>query len=200
MVDSNPDAQQGPTGDAQTATAAEVGAAATPTQDAPSVDNQALQKLAEAMAQQLAVDAQKAVRDAQLRAAAEIDNIRKRTQRDIENAQRFALERFAGELLAVRDSLEIAVASHAKSPADSATLAAGQHATLQLLQKAFDKFAIQQISPVAVAFDPNLHEAVMNQPSASLPPGQVIDVLQPGYQLNGRLLRPARVIVAAAIE
>jgi molecular chaperone GrpE len=139
--------------------------------------------------------AQAAIRDAQLRAAAEVDNIRKRAQRDVENAQRFALERFAGELLAVRDSLELAVASGAK--ADAASLAAGQQATLQLLRKAFEKFAIQQISPRGGPFDPSLHEAVLSQPSSTVPGGHVIEVLQSGYQLNGRLLRPARVIVAA---
>jgi len=139
--------------------------------------------------------AQAAIRDAQLRAAAEVDNIRKRAQRDVENAQRFALERFAGELLAVRDSLELAVANGAQ--ADTASLVAGQQATLRLLQKAFDRFAIQQISPRGGPFDPSLHEAVLSQPSSTVPGGHVIEVLQSGYQLNGRLLRPARVIVAA---
>ena len=156
---------------------------------------------AEAVAAQLAAAqaaAQNAVRDAQLRAAAEVDNIRKRAQRDVENAQRFALERFAGELLAVRDSLELAVASGARGPADAATLAAGQQATLQLLQKAFEKFSIVAINPQAAAFDPALHEAVMSQETSAVPAGHVLEVLQPGYQLNGRLLRPARVIVARA--
>jgi molecular chaperone GrpE len=142
-------------------------------------------------------EAQKAIRDAQLRAAAEIDNVRKRAQRDVENAQRFALERFAGELLAVRDSLELAVASGARGQVDAASLAAGQQATLQLLQKAFEKFSIVPINPQA-AFDPTLHEAVMSQESTEAPAGQVLEVLQAGYQLNGRLLRPARVIVARA--
>lgn len=153
---------------------------------------------AEARAGAAVAEAQKAIRDAQLRAAAEIDNIRKRAQRDVENAQKFALERFAGELLAVRDSLELAVASGASGQADAATLAAGQQATLQLLAKAFEKFDVQQINPRGAAFDPQLHEAVLSQPSSTVPAGHVIEVLQAGYQLNGRLLRPARVIVAAA--
>ena len=154
--------------------------------------------VAQAAAQDAALEAQKAIRDAQLRAAAEIDNIRKRAQRDVESAQRYALERFAGELLAVRDSLELAVASGARGQADAASLAAGQQATLQLLQKAFEKFAILPINPQSVAFDPALHEAVMSQETAAVPAGQVVEVLQAGYQLNGRLLRPARVIVARA--
>ena len=143
-----------------------------------------------------ALQASAAARDAQLRAAAELDNVRKRAQRDIENAHRFALEKFAGELLGVRDSLELA-AQNAGS-ADAASLAAGQQATLQLLAKAFERFSIQRIDPLGAPFDPSLHEAVVMQESATARPDSVLQVLQSGYQLNGRLLRPARVIVARA--
>jgi molecular chaperone GrpE len=143
-------------------------------------------------------ESQRAVRDAQLRAAAEIENIRKRAQRDVESAQRFALERFAAELLGVLDSLELGIANGAQ--ADAASLLAGKQATLKLLQKAFEKFSIVQINPRDVAFDPTLHEAVLGQESATVPAGQVLEVLQSGYQLNGRLLRPARVIVSKAPE
>jgi molecular chaperone GrpE len=135
-------------------------------------------------------------RDAQLRALAELENVRKRSQRDVENAQRFALERFAAELLGVRDSLELAAQSAAS--ADAASLAAGQQATLQLLGSAFDRFGIQRIDPAGAPFDPTLHEAVAMQESADVPPDSVLKVLQSGYQLNGRLLRPARVVVARA--
>ena len=135
-------------------------------------------------------------RDAQLRALAELENVRKRAQRDIENAQRFALERFATELLGVRDSLELAAQS--AGTADARSLAAGAQATLQLLASAFDRFAIQRIDPLGAPFDPTLHEAVAVQESASVPPDSVLQVLQSGYQLNGRLLRPARVVVARA--
>ena len=143
-----------------------------------------------------AVQASGAARDAQLRGAAELDNVRKRAQRDIENAHRFALERFAGELLGVRDSLELAAQSAAT--ADAAALAAGQQATLQLLAAAFEKYSIQRIDPAGAIFDPALHEAVAVQESATARPDSVLQVLQSGYQLNGRLLRPARVIVARA--
>ena len=143
-----------------------------------------------------AVQASAAARDAQLRSAAELDNVRKRAQRDIENAHRFALERFAGELLGVRDSLELAAQSAAG--ADAQALAAGQQATLQLLAAAFEKFSIQRIDPLGANFDPSLHEAVAVQDSAVARPDSVLQVLQSGYQLNGRLLRPARVIVARA--
>jgi molecular chaperone GrpE len=137
-----------------------------------------------------------AARDAQLRALAELDNVRKRAQREVDNAQRFALERFAAELLPARDSLELAVQSSAQ--ADAASLVAGQQATLQLLNKAFDKFSIQRVDPQGAVFDPALHEAVLAQDSTTVAPGTVLQVLQSGYQLNGRLLRPARVIVARA--
>lgn len=137
-----------------------------------------------------------AARDAQLRALAELDNVRKRAQREIDNAQRYALERFAAELLPARDSLELAVQSSAQ--ADTASLVAGQQATLQLLGKAFDKFSIQRVDPQGAPFDPAQHEAVLAQESTAVAPGTVLQVLQSGYQLNGRLLRPARVIVAKA--
>lgn len=137
-----------------------------------------------------------AARDAQLRALAELDNVRKRAQRDIENAQRFALERFASELLGVRDSLELAVQS--AGTADANSLEQGLQATLQLLAKAFERFSIVRLDPLGENFDPTLHEAVAVQESADFPPDTVLQVLQSGYQLNGRLLRPARVIVARA--
>lgn len=133
-------------------------------------------------------------REQVLRAAAELDNIRKRAARDVEQAQRFALERFAQELLAVADSLELAVANGAS--ADAASLAAGQEATLRLLVSAFGRFSIQPIDPAGAPFDPEKHEAMAMQPSSTAEPGSVLQVVQRGYELNGRLLRPARVIVA----
>ena len=135
-------------------------------------------------------------RDLYLRAAAELDNVRKRAQRDIENAHRFALERFAGELLPVHDSLALGVASGAN--ADAATLLAGQQATLKLLDRAFEKFSIAPIDPSGQRFDPSLHEAVLIQESGEAAPDTVLTVVQSGYELNGRLLRPARVVVARA--
>jgi molecular chaperone GrpE len=135
-------------------------------------------------------------RDQVLRAAAELDNMRKRAARDVEQAQRYALERFAQELLAVADSLELAVASGDK--ADATSLVAGQAATLRLLTSAFGKFAIQSIDPAGAPFDPERHEAMAMQPSTTAEPGSVLQVVQRGYELNGRLLRPARVIVARA--
>jgi molecular chaperone GrpE len=137
-------------------------------------------------------------RDQYLRALAELDNVRKRAQRDIEGAHRYALEGFAGELLAVRDGLEQAVRQGAQ--ADAATLLAGQEATLKLLDRAFDKVSIKTLNPVGEKFDPALHEAILMQPSDSAAPDSVLQVVQTGYELKGRLLRPARVIVAKAAD
>ena len=134
-------------------------------------------------------------REQVLRTAAEVDNIRKRAARDVEMAHKYALEKFALELLPVRDSLELAVTSGGN--ADAAALAAGQEATLKLLARAFEKFSLQVIDPRGAPFDPEKHEAMVMQPSSVAEPGSVLQVIQPGYELNGRLLRPARVIVAS---
>jgi molecular chaperone GrpE len=124
-----------------------------------------------------------------LRAVADLDNVRKRAQRDIESANRYGLEKLAQELLPVRDSLELAVQNAARS--DVQHLVAGQQATLALLAKALEKFGVRVIDPQGEPFDPEWHEAMMTQE-----PNSVLQVVQPGYELNGRLLRPARVIVA----
>ena len=132
-----------------------------------------------------------------LRAVADLDNVRKRAARDIEAANRYGLEKFAAELLPVRDSLELAVQNAEKS-VDVRSLKQGQEATLQLLVKALEKLGIVTINPVGEPFDPARHEAMLAQPSSTAEPNSVLQVVQPGYELNGRLLRPARVIVAKA--
>jgi molecular chaperone GrpE len=132
-----------------------------------------------------------------LRAVADLDNIRKRAQKDIEAANRYGLEKFAQELLPVRDSLELAVQT-AEKAADVRSLKQGQEATLQLLVKALEKLGIVTINPVGEPFDPSRHEAMLAQPSNTAEPNSVLQVVQPGYELNGRLLRPARVIVSKA--
>jgi molecular chaperone GrpE len=137
-----------------------------------------------------------AQRDQYLRSVAELDNVRKRAAREVENANRYGLEKFAVELLPVMDSLELAVSNAAR--ADAKSLVQGQEATLQLLFKAFAKLNIQEIDPVGEPFDPARHEAVMTQESKTAEPNTVLQVVQRGYELNGRLLRPARVIVARA--
>jgi molecular chaperone GrpE len=131
-----------------------------------------------------------------LRAVAELDNVRKRAQRDIEAANRYGLEKFAAELLPVKDSLELAVANAGR--ADARSLREGQEATLQLLARALEKLGVTLIDPLGEPFDPTRHEAMMTQESTTAEPNSVLQVVQPGYELNGRLLRPARVIVARA--
>ncbi len=133
-----------------------------------------------------------------LRAAAELENVRKRAARDIENAHKFALERFATELLAVLDSLEAGLA--AGEEADAETLLKGKEATLKQLLAVMQRFGVEEVDPHGEPFDPTLHEAMTVQPSADVEPGSVVTVFQKGYALNGRLLRPARVVVAAEAE
>ena len=129
-----------------------------------------------------------------LRAVAEADNVRKRAQRDVEAASRYAIERFAAELLDVRDSLELGVA--AGPGADSARLLEGMEATLRLLNRAFEKSGVGLVDPLGQPFNPEFHEAMATQPTPDQAPGTVVAVVQKGYVLNGRLLRPARVLVA----
>ena len=131
-----------------------------------------------------------------LRAVADLDNVRKRAQRDIEAAHRYGLDKFAAELLPVKDSLELAVQNAPR--ADAKSLIEGQEATLKLLARALEKAGVTLIDPLGEPFDPARHEAMMAQESPSAEPNSVLQVVQPGYELNGRLLRPARVIVAKA--
>ncbi len=133
-----------------------------------------------------------------LRAAAELENVRKRTARDVENAHKFALERFAVELLAVRDSLEMGLA--AAEDADADTLLQGKEATLKQLVAIMQRFGVEELDPQGEPFDPALHEAMTMQASDDVEPGSVVTVFQKGYALNGRLLRPARVVVATEAE
>ena len=133
--------------------------------------------------------------DRYLRTAAELENVRKRAARDVENAHKFALERFGKELLAVRDTLEMGLAAAENASVES--LLEGKEATLKLLTSIMSQFGIEEVDPAGEPFDPELHEAISVQPSDDVEPGSVVTVVQKGYTLNGRLLRPAMVIVAA---
>lgn len=130
-----------------------------------------------------------------LRAAAEVENIRKRSARDVEHARKFALENFARDLLDVRDSLEMGL--EAAESADANAIAEGSAATLRLLATTFERYGVAVVDPEGEPFDPELHEAMSMVPAPDTEPGSVVNVIQKGYTLNGRLLRPARVIVAA---
>ncbi len=133
--------------------------------------------------------------DRYLRAVAELENVRKRAAKDVENARKFALERFARELLAVKDSFEMGLAAAEGETVDS--LLEGSAATLKLLSNTLQQFGIVELNPEGEPFDPEFHEAISMQPSTDVEPGSVVTVVQKGYTLNGRLLRPAMVIVAA---
>jgi molecular chaperone GrpE len=130
-----------------------------------------------------------------LRAIAELENVRKRSAREVDLARQFGVERFASDLLPVADSLALALES--AGSADAATLAEGQEATLRLLLKAFERAGIELVDPAGEAFDPERHEAMAVQSAPDVPPNTVLKVIQRGWALNGRLLRPARVLVSA---
>lgn len=135
--------------------------------------------------------------DRYVRAAAEMENVRKRARRDVENARKYALENFGRDILAVKDSLEMGIQAADKADADA--LLAGKEATLKLLATTLERFGIEEVDPEGEPFDPELHEAMTMQPSADMEPGSVLTVIQKGYSLNGRLLRPAMVVVAAEL-
>jgi molecular chaperone GrpE len=136
-------------------------------------------------------------REAQLRAVAEMENVRRRAQRDVEAAHRFAVERFAADLVEVRDTLELGIAAAGSAP-EAAKFVEGSQATLRMLDKAFEKAGITVLDPTGQNFNPEFHEAMVAQPTAEHPAGSVLAVIQKGFTLNGRLLRPARVVIARA--
>jgi len=134
-------------------------------------------------------------REQALRAAAEADNVRKRAERDLESAHRYALERFVAELLPVKDSLELGLAAAGESAAVE-DLREGTEMTLRLLSTAVEKFGVREVDPVGAAFDPQHHQAMSTRESGGAEPGTVLEVVQKGYLLNDRLVRPALVVVA----
>ena len=133
--------------------------------------------------------------DKALRATAELENIRKRTSRDIENAHKYALERFVNELLPVIDSMELGI-NASQSAEDIESLREGMDLTLKKLFDCLEKFGVKAIDPTGEKFDPDWHEAVSMQELEGSDSGQVVTVMQKGYELNGRLVRPAMVVVA----
>ena len=131
-----------------------------------------------------------------LRLQAEIDNLRKRSERDLSNAHKFALERFAAELLPVRDSMEMGLAAFDAEGSDVGKLREGVELTLQMLTDAMGKFRIEEIDPQDQPFNPDFHQAMSMQERADVAPNTVVTVVQKGYTLNERLLRPAMVVVS----
>jgi molecular chaperone GrpE len=137
------------------------------------------------------------LRDAWLRARAEVENVRRQGQADVARAHKYAIDKFAEDLLAVKDALEQTLATDASVSVD--TLKSGAALTLKSLESAFSRAAIKEIDPAGQRFDPHLHQA-MQAVASDLPPNTVVTVFQKGYLLNDRVLRPALVAVSKAPE
>ncbi|MGO2335498.1 nucleotide exchange factor GrpE [Providencia sp.] len=138
----------------------------------------------------------KTEREAMLRAQAEVENIRRRTELDIEKAHKFALEKFSNELLPVIDNLERAIEAADHESEESKAMLEGLDLTLKAFESAIAKFGIEVVGETNVPFNPEVHQAMTMIESPDHQSGQVINVMQKGYTLNSRLLRPAMVIVS----
>ncbi|MFN3714696.1 MAG: nucleotide exchange factor GrpE [Alcanivoracaceae bacterium] len=141
-------------------------------------------------------DVSRQLAEADLRAQAEIQNMRRRMEREVANAHKFALEKFSADLLPVADNLERGLSA---VPAEDEALKAvreGIELTLKSLADVFVRHGIEGVDPRGSQFDPQLHEAMAMVPVPGAEPNSIIDVLEKGYSLNGRLIRPARVVVA----
>ncbi len=138
--------------------------------------------------------------DKAVRTQAEMENLRRRTQKDIEKAHKYALENFAREMLTVIDSLELGIKACTGDSPEVAKLREGSELTLKQFESVFAKFNIEAIDPIGQPFNPEHHQAMTLQPSAEYAPNTVINVFQKGYLLNGRLIRPAMVVVSKAVE
>ena len=133
-----------------------------------------------------------------MRAHAELENLKRRHERDLENAHKYGLDKFVAELLGVWDSLELGRSAAQDETADVQKLREGTELTLKMLSDAMGKFGVEQIDPINQPFDPELHQAMSMQPRADVPANTVVAVVQKGYRLNGRLVRPAMVMVSQA--
>ena len=176
---------------------------------AESEDSAAVEESAAALREALAAAQAEAEtqKDRALRAAAEAENTRKRADRRVENAHKFALEGFVADLLPAVDSFERAVLSAEEAANEAAETASGMAAvaegvqlSLKLLVEAMQRQGIEVVDPLGAPFDPNLHEAMTMVASETAEPGSVVEVFQKGYTVNGRLARAARVVVAKAPE
>ncbi|KEA64985.1 Heat shock protein GrpE [Marinobacterium lacunae] len=157
---------------------------------------------AEALKEQLALaeaeiaDLQKQLAELQPRAQAEIQNMRRRAEQDVEKARKFALEKFAGELLPVVDSLERAIEVCQSEDEATKALKDGVEMTLKLFLDGLGKFNVEPVDPQGQAFNPEHHQAMSLVDAPDAEPNTVVAVMQKGYLLNGRLVRPAMVMVA----
>ncbi len=137
-------------------------------------------------------------KDAVIRAKAEVDNIRRRSAQDVEKARKFALEKFSAELLPVVDNLERAIECICKDDENQRALAEGVELTLQSMRSVLEKYGIKEVESHGKPFNPELHQAMSMHESDEVEPNTVTAVMQKGYELNGRLIRPAMVMVSKA--
>ncbi len=133
-----------------------------------------------------------------LREQAEMQNVRRRAQRDVESAHKFALEKFATELLSVVDNLERAIGAIDAEDESQKAVAEGLELTLKTFVDVLTKHSVEPVDPEGQPFDADLHQAVSMVPNAEVEPNTVINVFQKGYTLNGRLIRPAMVVVSTS--
>jgi len=138
--------------------------------------------------------------DKAIRAQAELENIRRRAERDLENAHKYALEKFFQELLPVKDSLEMGLSAAKEESADVTKLLEGTELTLKMLEDVMIKFGICDIHPLDELFNPELHQAMSMLEAPDKAPNTVVAVMQKGYTLNDRLIRPAMVVVSKQAE
>ena len=169
---------------------AEVAAENSENMESKEVDVEFLQRQLEKLQEQSKVSLDKVVR-----AQAEMENLRKRAARDVENAHKYALEKFTNELLPIMDSLELGLSASVKAK-NLDDLCKGMELTLEMFNTVMEKFGITMIEPKGEKFNPELHDAVSMQETDDSNSGIIIEVMQKGYTLNGRLIRPAMVIVA----
>ena len=169
---------------------AEVAAENSENMESKEVDVEFLQVQLEKSQEQSKVSLDKVVR-----AQAEMENLRKRAARDVENAHKYALEKFTDELLPIMDSLELGLSASVKAK-NLDDLCKGMELTLEMFNTVMEKFGITMIEPKGEKFNPELHDAVSMQETDDSNSGIIIEVMQKGYTLNGRLIRPAMVVVA----
>lgn len=137
-----------------------------------------------------------AAKDAQLRAAADLENTRRRLERDASNNLKYAAEKLLGELLAVADSLELGLKAAEAAEGPARAMGEGMQLTYRQLMSVLEKNGVKQIDPQGQPFNPDFHQAMSMTPSAEVPANHVLNVMQKGYRLHERLLRPAMVVVA----
>jgi molecular chaperone GrpE len=157
------------------------------------VSIESLQQQLEAAQQQAAANLDKA-----LRVQAEMENLKRRVQKDLDDERKYGLTKIAKELLSVIDSLELGIQAASSDLPEVVKLREGSELTVKQFEAVFGKFNIEAIDPTGQPFNPELHQAMVMQPSSTVEPGSVINTFQKGYVLNGRLLRPAMVVVAKA--